>query len=70
MEQWKKILPLKRGAFFTNPPQRFASRLPVKKSKYQDLLKLAKTHLPPDYQIFYTSIPYSESVEVDDDLEL
>ena len=46
MEQWKKIKPLKRGAFVVEPQRLYHSRLAIKKSKYNDLVKLSERHLP------------------------
>ena len=38
MEPWKKIKPLKRGAFVVEPQRLYHSRLPIKKAKYNDLV--------------------------------
>ena len=42
MEPWKKIKPLKRGAFVVEPQQLYHSRLPIKKAKYNYLVKLSE----------------------------
>ena len=54
MEPWKKIKPLKRGAFVVEPQQLYHSRLPIKKAKYNDLVKLSEKHLPSEYRSFYS----------------
>ena len=63
MEPWKKIKPLKRGAFVVEPQQLYHSRLPIKKAKYNDLVKLSERHLPSEYRSFYSVIPTTEREE-------
>ena len=61
MEPWKKIKPLKRwGAFTAEPQQLYHSRVPIKQAKFNDLAKLAKKHLPPEFRSFYEDIPTVE----------
>ena len=67
IEPWKKIKPLKRGAIFTEPQVLYNSRQPVKKAKYDDLVKLSERHLPPEYRSFYIDIPTTDTNETNPD---
>ena len=67
MEQWKKIKPLKLGAFVVEPQRLYHSRLAIKKSKYNDLVKLSERHLPMECRSFYFDIPATEREEINPD---
>ena len=63
MESWKTIKPLKRGAFVFEPQRFYHSRLAIKKSKYNDLVKLSERHLPTECRSFYSDIPATQREE-------
>ena len=63
MEPRKKIKPLKHGAFVVESQRLYHSRLAIKKSKYNDLVKLSERHLPTECRSFYSDIPATEREE-------
>ena len=67
MEPWKKIKPLKHGVFVVEPQCLYHSRLPIKKAKYNDLVKLSERHLPTECRSFYSDIPTTEREETNPD---
>ena len=67
MEPWKKIKPLKRGAFVVEPQCLYHSPLAIKKSKYNDLEKLSEGHLSTECRSFYSDIPATEREETNPD---
>ena len=69
MEPWK-IKPLKRGAFVVELQRLYHSRLPIKKAKYNDLVKLSERHLPTECRSFYSDIPTREETNPDGAFEL
>ena len=60
---YSSMEPWKRGAFVVEPQQLYHSRLPIKKAKYNDLVKLSERHLPSEYRSFYSVIPTTEREE-------
>ena len=56
----RKNKALKCGAFVVEPQHLYHSRLAIKKAKYNDLVNLSESHLPPECRSFYSNSNHRE----------